>query len=250
MIRLAVMSDIHGNRMALDAVLADLAERAVDQIVCLGDAIQGGPQPAETVQRLRELNCSIVMGNADDWLLRGEETSAEEMSPERLQKLRDVRLWQLPQLSAADQAFIAGFQPTITLPLEGGRTLLACHGSPDSFDDVLLPWSPQADFERLVGSYAQTVLCGGHTHGQFVRRVGDLFFFNPGSVGLSYTQHQPEDHFRFDHWAAYAILTSQDETLSLEFRQVPLDVAALIEIYRTSGRPHAAEMIIQYGGSV
>ena len=78
--RLAVISDIHGNCFALDAVLADLRAdlEPVDATVCLGDAIQGGPQPAETVARLRELGCPVVMGNADAWLKNLQEVPATE----------------------------------------------------------------------------------------------------------------------------------------------------------------------------
>ena len=67
--RVAIISDMHGNCFALDHVLQALQRETIDQIVCLGDAIQGGPQPAETTARLRELGCPIVMGNADDWML-------------------------------------------------------------------------------------------------------------------------------------------------------------------------------------
>ena len=69
----AVISDIHGNQTAFDAVLADIAAQGItrDRIVCLGDAIQGGPQPVEVVATLRDLGCPVVMGNADDWLLTG-----------------------------------------------------------------------------------------------------------------------------------------------------------------------------------
>ena len=74
--KLAVISDIHGNAIALDAVLADLERRPADRLICLGDSIQGGAQPAEVVARLRELACPAVMGNADAWLLSGIETSA------------------------------------------------------------------------------------------------------------------------------------------------------------------------------
>ena len=72
--RIAVFSDIHGNGLALEAVLADIQAKAPDRLVCLGDAIQGGPQPAQVVRRLRELQCPVVMGNADAWLLTGEGT--------------------------------------------------------------------------------------------------------------------------------------------------------------------------------
>ena len=64
----------------------------MDQIVCLGDAVQGGPQPAQVVQRLRRLNSPVVMGNADAWLLSGEETADEGIPPERLTKLGEIRM--------------------------------------------------------------------------------------------------------------------------------------------------------------
>src|SRR5438270_12277922 len=82
--RIAVISDMHGNCVALDAVLADLASRQVDRVVCLGDAVQGGPQPAEAIARLRELACPAVMGNADDWLLTAQHTGTEAVSDRQL----------------------------------------------------------------------------------------------------------------------------------------------------------------------
>jgi len=66
--KLALISDIHGNCVALDEVLAGVAGA---DIVCLGDVVQGGPQPAGVLARLRKLGCPVIMGNADDWLLSG-----------------------------------------------------------------------------------------------------------------------------------------------------------------------------------
>ncbi|HMQ32568.1 MAG TPA: metallophosphoesterase family protein [Chloroflexaceae bacterium] len=82
--RVAVFSDIHGNAVALEAVLADCEARGAERLLCLGDAVQGGPQPAEMVARLRALGCPVVMGNADVWLLSGEETGSKQIDPERL----------------------------------------------------------------------------------------------------------------------------------------------------------------------
>jgi predicted phosphodiesterase len=240
--RTAVISDIHGNGVALDAVLAELTRSPVDQVVCLGDAIQGGPQPAATVARLRELAYPIVMGNADAWLLSGEATGAEVVTVQQ----ETVRAWSLAQLSAADQAFIAGFQPTLTLDVGEGRELLCFHGSPRSFDDIILPEMPDADVRRLLEPFDQPLLTGGHTHLQQIRRLGDTLFFNPGSAGLAYRHEQPEATFRADPWAEYAVVTVEDDRFSLEFRRVPFDVAALVQAYRTSGRPYADDAIRQY----
>lgn len=244
--RLAIISDIHGNAYALDLVLADLRRDGLDQVVCLGDAIQGGPQPAQAVQRLRELACPVVMGNADAWLITGVETGSEPTSPERQRNLAAVREWTLAQLSQADRDFIAGFQPTVELNLEGGRRLLCFHGSPTDFDEVILPAAPEADFQRSLGPYAGRLLAGGHTHAQQIRRLGDGFFFNPGSVGFSFSHHSPDGRFRADSWADYAVLTSDGGRLALEFRRLPFETAAITAIYAASGRPHADEAIAQY----
>jgi len=244
--RIAVISDIHGNDLAFEAVEADIQQQGVDQIICLGDAIQGGPQPAAVVRRLRNLNSPTVMGNADAWLLSGVETGDEDIPPERLKKMDAIRLWSLSQLNANDQEFIAGFQSTITVSLEKNLDLLCFHASPDSFDDVILPAAHQEDFQKFLGKYADRVLTGGHTHAQQIRRNGELFFFNPGSVGFAFSANQPEGQFFADAWAEYAILTSENNRTSLEFRRLPFDAQELIRIYRESGRPFAEEAITQY----
>jgi putative phosphoesterase len=249
--RVAVMSDIHGNCVALDHALEDTQRHPVDRIICLGDAVQGGPQPAEVVARLREIRCPVVMGNADAWLLTGEETGNEASSEERQAMLDAVRAWSLTKLLAADRSFIEGFQPTVELQLEAGRTLLCFHGSPASFDDIILPDVPQEQLSKLLGQYKADVLAGGHTHVQQLRRIGQdgRLFFNPGSIGLAYSHHQPEGRFRADPWAEYAVLTSDPRGLGLEFRRVPYDVAPLIRAYEISGRPYAAKAIEQYSSA-
>lgn len=243
--RLAVLSDIHGNAMAFDAVLADLERHPADRLICLGDAIQAGAQPAEVVARLRALDCPVVMGNADAWLLSGVETAKEKPSPERQRILDDVRLWSLGRLSAADRAFIAAFAPTVTVDL-GGRTLLGFHGSPASFDEILLPETPTEEFERALLPHAAHLLCGGHVHLQFQRRLGGTLHFNPGSVGIAYQHGLAPEVPGIDPWAEYAVVETDGARLSLEFRRVPYDVAAYFGVIRASGRPHAEYAIRQY----
>ncbi len=244
--RVAIISDMHGNDLAFEVVEVDIQKQKVDQIVCLGDAVQGGPQPAAVAQRLRRLNCPIVMGNADAWLISGEETADEGIPPERLRKMGEIRLWSLSQLTEDDRTFISSFQPTVTIPLEKDLNLLCFHGSPASFDDVILPAAPQEEFQKFFGTSADHILTGGHTHAQQIRRNGKYFFFNPGSVGFAYSHNQPDDQFHADPWAEYAILTTENEQVSLEFRRVPFDAKEMIRIYRESGRPFAEDAIAQY----
>jgi putative phosphoesterase len=239
--RIAILSDVHGNCAGLDAALADLQQQPADQIVCLGDMIQGGPQPTEVVARLRGLGCPVVMGNADAWLLTGQATDAEPTSPQQ----QAVREWQLTQLAPDDRAYIEGFQPTVEIEL-GGRTLLCFHGSPGSFDEIILPTTPEEEVQRMLGPFVPALMCGGHTHLQQIRRVGDTLFFNPGSVGFAYSHQQPEGQFKADPWAEYAVLTYQDGRIGLDLRRVPYSAEAIIQTYLASGRPYADQAAGQY----
>lgn len=240
---LAVISDIHGNCFALDKVLQDIHQQGIEQVVCLGDAVQGGAQPAQTVGRLRELNCPIVMGNADAWLLTGQETSPEEKTSEQQ---RAVRAWSLAQLSDDDRAFIQQFSPTIEIVLGAGQKLLCFHGSPRSFDDIILPGTPDERVRELLESWDATLLTGGHTHTQQLRRVGDSWYFNPGSVSLAYNWERSQGQIRVDPWADYAIVSTAGDNFGITFRHVPYDVDELARIIRASGRPYAEEALAVY----
>jgi len=242
--RVAILSDIHGNDVAFEAVMADLEAHPVDQLVCLGDCVQGGPQPAEVVSRLRAIRCPTVMGNADAWLLTGVETGGEVTDPVRRRTLDDVRRWSLERLDARDRETISRFQPTIDVDLGQGRSLLCFHGSPESFDDIILPLTPEEELRRMLAKWAGRFLAGGHTHIQHVRHIDRTFYFNPGSVGVAYRHGQSEP--KLDPWAEYAVLRSEGQALALEFRRVPFDVRRLTEVYRSSGRPHADAAIAQY----
>jgi len=239
--RIAVIADIHGNAVALDAVLADLGEHPVDRVVCLGDAIQGGPQPAEVVARLRELGCPVVSGNADAFLLTGE-SGGEALTPQQ----HAARDWSLARLSEADRALIAAFQPTVEIVLPGSRRLLCFHGSPTSFDDIIFPETPEEQVRGLLGAYLPAILTGGHTHLQQLRRLDDALFFNPGSVGFVYNTRQPGGNLHADPWAEYAILSADERRFSIEFCRAPFDVAAWKGITRASGIPDAETMVTRY----
>ena len=248
--RIAVISDIHGNDIAFAAVMADLQAQAainpIDQIVCNGDAIQGGPQPAQVAERLRALACPVVMGNADDFVLLGTSEEDATTPPERLRVLQAVRDWTWAQLDESQREFMRGFQPTIRLTLDAGQTLLCFHGSPTSFNHIILPHTPYEEVMRYLGNDLDCILTGGHTHLQQIRPLQNTIFFNPGSIGLAFND---QNHPQLFGWAEYAILTVQDSARGLEFRRVPFDVDALLQIYATSGRPFADDMIAQYRAS-
>ena len=164
------MSDVHGNDRALAAVVEELERLGVDGAVCLGDAVQGGDEPRQVLDRLAGLGWPVVLGNADDFLLEVQADSPEPITEAQLAK----RLWTLEQLDAAHVEQIRSFRPTIEL-----GPLLAFHGSPRSYDDVLLPETEDDAPWRVAGF---DVLAGGHTHRQWTRAVGDALYVNPGAV--------------------------------------------------------------------
>ena len=167
---LALVSDAHGNDRALAAVVDELRRLGVDRAVCLGDMVQGGDEPRQVLDRLAGLGWPVVLGNADDFLLEIPADSPEEITEQHLEK----REWTLSQLDAAHLEMIRSFRPTVEL-----GSLLAFHGSPRSYDDVLLPDS-EDDAAWLVPGF--DVLAGGHTHIQWTRVVGDALYVNPGAV--------------------------------------------------------------------
>ncbi len=225
--RIGLFSDVHGNAVAFDAFLADLEANPVDRLVCLGDVIQGGPQPLDCLERLRALECRVVMGNADSYVLSGDPGPEPETEAQR-----QTRAWTFEQLSEQDREYIRSFSPTVDEP-----PLLAFHGSPASFDDVILPAMPEDEFRRLLNEPTAAVLAGGHTHQQFARRRGASTFVNPGSVGLSYDHGVVEEVVRFDPWAAWAIVDVDDDLVSVEFRRARCDRERVVAAIEASTMP-------------
>lgn len=191
---LALVSDIHGNDRAFAAVVAELERLCIDRAVCLGDAVQGGDEPRQVLDRLEQLGWPVVLGNADDFLLEVPAGSPEPVTEAQLAK----REWTLAQLEARHLKQIRAFARTVEL-----GPVLAFHGSPRSYDDVLLPESDDVEPWRGTGA---ALLAGGHTHLQWTRTIDGALYVNPGSVGVS-----------DDGLAQFAVVTGA----SVAFKRVP-----------------------------
>jgi putative phosphoesterase len=244
--RIALISDVHGNDVAFAAVASGLELVAPDAIVSLGDVAQGGPEPAATLDLLAALEARAVMGNSDAFLLEVPTGSPEPITEAQL----EVREWTLGQLDPGHLEYMRSFEHTVELTV-GGRRILCFHGSPASYDDVLLPeWeSAGAVLARFEGHEGFDLLAGGHTHTQWTRRVGDALFVNPGSVGLAYDRHRSGDDVRAVPLAEYAIVFVDELGVSVEFRRVPYSLAGLRDAVRTSGRPYAEEFVSEWDES-
>lgn len=237
--RIALIADIHGNRVALDAILDDMATEWVDQTICLGDVVAFGPQPAEVMARLCEIGCPVVMGDTDTSLLWPEAPAADET----LRRLQDIERWARERLTPAERDVLTSFPPTLTVALAPNVSLLCYHGSPRSFKDRIMATTGADELDRMLDGAVAQFYAGGHTHLQMVRRHRDALLLNPGSVGLAYDRvpspDLPASAVRNPLWGEYAILTSVRNRLSLDLRRVPFDVRALLQSARDNGMPHA-----------
>jgi predicted phosphodiesterase len=238
-VRLALLSDQHANDVALRAVLVDVGQLGVDEIVCLGDTAQGGAEPAQTLDRLAALGCETVLGNADALLLEVPTDSPEPIT----ERLLEVREWTLSQLSPSHLEQIRSFKPVVRRELEG-LSLLFFHGSPRSYHDVLLPEPSGEALEPFLGHEA-ALLAGGHTHLQWTRRIGGALYVNPGSVGISYDRHVPEPP-PLRALAEWALVTLENGALGVEFRQVPYAPEDARAAAKRSDRPYADEWAAQW----
>lgn len=229
--RIGLISDIHGNLIALESVLSELKQEQIDRVICLGDVAALGPQPREVIGRLRELSCPVVMGNTDDWYL--------QPLPEGDDELREIAQWGLQQFTDADLDYLRSFQPVIEMTLDTDKTLLCSHGSPRSYTDVITSTTPTAEVRSMFAGYQALIMVGGHTHVQMLRRYEQAFIINPGSVGLPGVGPDREDlpRNKHVHWAEYAIITLHNGHVSFDLRRTPLDIPALLQAGYASGMP-------------
>jgi putative phosphoesterase len=230
--RLGLISDIHGNLFALEAVLAELEAEELDQLICLGD-VAVGPQGVESLARVRELGCPVVQGNWDDWFVNGMPAPKDEMEDRLIQ----IGACWADKLSDADLAFMRTFVPTLELEVEGEKAL-CFHGSPRSNEDKIVATTSDEELTEMLDGQKADLLLGGHTHLQLLRRHARSLLVNAGSVGMPFTDWWTE-RVRVAPWAEYVILTIGDGQVRVDLRRTPYDVDALLELSLCSGMPHA-----------
>lgn len=236
MARVLVLSDVHGNLEALQAVLS--AARGWDEVLVLGDLVDYGPWPGEVIDALRGLGARVVKGNHDHAAAFGVDCRCGEKTHWLSTWFREnitVRL-----LSRRDLEYLAGLPEKLVLDTPVG-SLAAVHGAPASpLYGYLHPWLGEeavcamlrpgarlAPVSRRGGCRPRhSVYLVGHTHYQFLRVVGGSRVVNPGSVG------QPRDG---DPRAAYAVLDT--ETGEVVFGRARYDVSRVLRTLEALGIP-------------
>ncbi|MCL5995352.1 MAG: metallophosphoesterase, partial [Chloroflexi bacterium] len=238
----ALISDIHGNDIALEAVLEDVRREHVDQVICLGDVATLGPQPREVIVRLKALGASCIMGNHDEFLLDPAAVHAYTTHPLVIETVG----WCARQLDPADLDYVRSFRPLMSISLDANTTLLCFHGSPRSNTDAISPGTPDAELDALLEGQTATILAGGHTHLQMFRQHKGVMLVNPGSVGQPFAEVSAEGVPRLLPWAEYAIVGEQNGVLGVELRRVPVEMGTFKDIVAASDIPLREWLLRQY----
>ncbi|WP_137284073.1 metallophosphoesterase family protein [Halorussus salinisoli] len=217
--RIGVLSDVHSNRVAFEAVLEDATD--VDTLVCAGDVVGYNPWPAECVETVREREIPTVMGNHDRAVASDTAFRFNAMAKAGVEHARE-RL-------SDDQLDWLGGLPNERREFDDRVKIV--HGHPDDPDHYTMPDEFSPD---LLGD--EDVLVMGHTHVQHAEAYAEGIVMNPGSVG------QPRDG---DPRAAYSVLDLDD--LMVEQRRVEYDVAAVQEAVEEAGLPAKIGNRLEYG---
>lgn len=239
--RIALISDLHGNAIALREVLRAIRKQGADEIVCLGDVATLGVAPVEVIQNLRDLGCRCIMGNHDDYLLGEREPDAHAEAP----ILQESIAWCRDLLAESDIDFIRDFERSIHLRI-GGVPIHLFHGSPTSNTVDLLAETPADEFDFELGPSRASVMAGGHTHLQMLRQHRGTLVVNPGSVGAPFAELPRSGRPKILDHAEYASFELEGGGVSVCLHRVRLDRTELYRAAISSTIPMRAELSAAY----
>ncbi|MGG3449473.1 metallophosphoesterase family protein [Domibacillus aminovorans] len=225
--KMAFISDIHGNAVALEAVLKDIEKKQVDTIYVLGDICYRGPEPKRSLQLVQSLNVNVIKGNADEWVVRG--VKKGEVPDQSLEMMNKEREWIVSKLNKEDIDYLNEL-PTELHFEEAGLTINAFHATPDSLFDVVLPVESDDTIKtKLMTSTESDIYVYAHIHKPYIRYINGKVIINIGSVGL------PFDGVKK---SSYAIVDIEDKCVSTSIERVEFDLEKVIRQYEELDYPN------------
>ncbi|WP_433959086.1 metallophosphoesterase family protein [Cytobacillus horneckiae] len=181
--KIAFISDIHGNAVALKAVLEDIEKRHVDEIIVLGDISFRGIEPAKSLKMVRHISEWVIKGNGDEWIVRGIEQG--EVPDNMLSLLQQERDWAVQQLEESEMNYLKELPQSIKRDIEGVK-IHAFHATPQSLFDVVFPYEKNEILQEKLKLDEADISIYGHIHQSFIRYVNGKCVMNIGSVGLPF----------------------------------------------------------------
>lgn len=228
--RIAILSDIHGNLAGLEACLADLqAQGGADTIVAAGDLCMDGPKPKKVLQRLQEIGAQAVRGNTDRYISA---QSEDEMRGADAADRKQVE-WQRKEIGEKWVAWLRALPFSLRFGAKRNQ-LLVVHANPTTDDEHLWPGAEDDLLERLIGKEAATTIAFGHLHIPYTRIWRGKLLVNVASAGL------PKDG---DPRSTYAIFTERSGGWEVRHRRAAFDVKKVATQLSDCGIPGSSDLI-------
>jgi len=225
--KIAILSDIHGNTHALEAVLRHARGQGAAQLILnLGDSIGYGPNPGGVIKQIKGVGFINLLGDYDCKAL-SKKHRQEGWEAVKNSDKRAMFAWTNQALSKRDKQFLKALPKQRSLHVEGLRLALS-HGSPESHTEHLGPETPEARLKELAENAGADVILCGHSHRAFIRWVAGTLFLNPGSVG------RPDDG---DPRASYAVLELCEGQATAQNFRVPYHITGVVQALRQTGLP-------------
>jgi len=222
--RLLLLSDIHGNLEALNAVLESVR---YDRAICLGDLADYGPDPLAVIDWIRDNRIPAIRGNHDNAVALHVDCGCGYKYKHLSEATREYT-WS--QITEKEEDFLRSLPLSLDFTFDALK-IRAIHGSPESFFDYIYPDTPVEKAEQWLAGVSCDFLLAGHTHVPMIRKLSKLTMLNPGSVG------QPRDSDWRTSCMVFDTATQKPEIIRLEY-----DIDRTCEKIRKS-MPHAEELI-------
>jgi predicted phosphodiesterase len=236
-VKIAIVSDIHGNLTAFKAVLRDLYSQNVAQVLIGGDLVLGGRQPTEVLDLLLEKGWPAVLGNTDAFVLKVADGIADPSDPDF-----PMAAWAAERLRPHHLAYLRILPSLLRRHLPNNRELVLVHATPWNITEIVLPDAPDDLARRIMREGQADAVVYGHIHSPYCRTVDRGLLVSVGGVAWSNDQ---------DSRPAYSILVVARD-ISVEVRRVPYDAAAELAAIDQSGLPLSdiLRKLIRFGGDL
>lgn len=239
--RIAIISDMHGNSLATEAVLAAIDAESPDATYCLGDLVGYGARPNETIDLIRNRQIPTIMGNYDDGVgFDRDDCGCAYKDADEEARGQQSLFWTRRAVTDDRKDYLRSLVPEIRFEVEGVRFRLV-HGSPRRMNEYLFEDRDPRSLERIARSSECDVLVFGHTHKPWVKTIAGVLMVNEGSVG------KPKDGDPRAAWALFEV--GAGRPVSVEISRVSYDVSTMATAIRAAdGLPDHFARDIETGG--
>ncbi|MFD1165951.1 metallophosphoesterase family protein [Sphingobacterium daejeonense] len=230
--KIAVISDIHGNLPALDSVLNDISTRNIDQIYCLGDLIDFAPWTNEIIDLFRSSRIPTLLGNHDERVAFDQPINRKKKHSPEETVAREIAInHSKKHITFINRSYLKDLPFSLKLNYKIGQkhwNILLVHAHPDSNDQYIFEDVEESVVEGLINREQVDCLIMGHIHYSYIRKINNKWAINPGAVGRSKERNR---------LASYLILEINETGFKPEIIQIPFDKQKVIEAIVNSGIP-------------